>query len=109
MTLVDRLALIGDPLPNYLAVVFIDRINHPPLTRAIFRGVAVTIKTRPKGRLRIGADGSSYKYLIPPNDRARVCKTWNRSAPKNVLASLPVPSIWNILPFSNARTLRSGK
>src|SRR5215204_2559404 len=62
-------AFIRNSLPNNLAALFVERVDHPAMARAIFRSVPITVKTRPKRRLRITADCAGYEDAISPDYR----------------------------------------
>src|SRR5258705_8686176 len=109
MALVDWLALVGHALPKNLAALFVEGIDHPSLTRAIFGGVAVAVKTGPEGRIWVSADCAGHKDLVTPNDGTRMREPGNRGAPKNVLTSLRVPPIREMLSLCYARSLLSAE
>ncbi len=102
MTLIDRLALIGNALPGNFPRTFVDRINHPAVLRAILRGVAVTIQAGPEGGFRIATNGAGNKDLVSPNDWTGMRQPWNWCSPENIFAGLRVPAIGQILLLRDA-------
>src|ERR1051325_1402823 len=102
MELVERLAFIRHSLPLNFARLFIERVDHPAVARAILRRIAVAVKTGTKRRVWIAADRAGYKDAIAPDDRTRMSESRNRRVLENVLPGLSVPCVRQVLSIGDA-------
>src|SRR6185436_314442 len=57
----------------------------------------------------VAAGSAGYEDAVSPDDRAGMREPGNRSVPQNILTTLAVPSIGNVLLLGYPRSLRSAE
>src|SRR5206468_1666379 len=106
---VDRLALIGDALPEQPARALVDRVHQEAVSGAVVGGVAVAVEAGTERRAPLAAHRARHEEALAPDDGAGMRQSRDGQAPPDVLTALAVPGVRKVLPVADTRGLRPSK